>query len=319
MSYNIQLIQGESNETLARLYARLHSQPGAPAATGLTLRGHVSGPFSGRAHTLPTTSPFSLVGEAEAAIAGDAPGLTALVPDPCYWSPRSPLRYRVVLSVCDEAGQEQAKITANLGLRMAGVRGSSFFFSGERWVLRGVAADASALAEFNDEGDEQTLVDELEAWREAKATLCLHFTGGRFPAALLEAASEQGVVVLAMIDDATPLETLAKVSQHAAVAFAAVKDSPAVDEQSLRRAAPNQVLLQWIEPVNEPAPWAEGFFLQAEDVAAAGEFAGNQTLPVVAFRNISATSLPAARAQCDTLQRDMAPWADCAGYVVWPR
>jgi len=338
----LQFIQGESNETYSRLYARLpiaaiaESQTAREAAdvavgtqlaaaAGFTLRGEVSGPFSVRGHTLPATSvftPLSTAADDAISVAADATAISveAMVPDPCYWSPRAPLQYRASLAVCDARGEVVQKRTFNVGLRMAGVRRSSFFFNGERWVLRGVVAETAALAEFDNQPENRdALLEELDAWREAKTSLCIRCTGGPLPTALLEAASEQGVIVHALVDTPAIVPTLAQLRTYAAVAFAAVRDSASLDASTLRQVAPNMVLSQWLQPGDETAAWAQALFLDASSPELAGPVAAAAELPVIAFRNTAQADLAAVRAGCDLLQRELAQSADCAGYVVWPR
>jgi len=319
----IQLVQGESNDTLSRLYARLPAgyiaSLAGSAAGGFTLRGEVRGPFSAHGHTLPATSVF------EAQATSDGLLAAALIPDPCYWSPRSPMQYHVSVSLCDARGGIIEECVQHTGLRMSGARRRSFFFSGERWVMRGVVADAAALAEFDDsEESRAALADELGTWREMRASLCIACDGGPLPGALLTAASEQGVVVLAIIRHSAPLETLRNLQRYSAVAFAAVSGASEVQVETLRHASPNIVIAQIVDSDSlenaTPAPWAQALFLNAEPLEAAGQHAAAATLPVVAFRHCTAAAdFAAARAQCDALQRDMARWSDCAGYVVHPQ
>jgi hypothetical protein len=68
---------------------------------------------------------------------------TALIPDPCYWTPENPALYDIQLRLLD-GSQEIASVRRMLGLRRLGPDDRAFRFESKRWVLRGITSETLA-------------------------------------------------------------------------------------------------------------------------------------------------------------------------------
>ena len=91
--------------------------------------------------------------------------------------------------------------------------------------------------------------------------------------------------------------------------------------------AHNLLLAQYFPATSllEPAPWAQAAFVEVPGATAGLSSSGPEfahktagcCLPIVAVRPAANTqSIEQARADCDTLQSDLAPFGDFAGYIV---
>jgi hypothetical protein len=157
--------------------------------------------------------------------------------------------------------------------------------------------------------------DDLSAWRESHLAMLV-----RDPTPdLCQRASQLGVMLVVWLDPDRPEDQLKELSRWAAVAMGIVQTPPQPDLASLRRAAPNILLGQWVNDttVRAIAGWAD-LLVCGPDVRLLSE--AHQLLParsVLSWRPVaSPQSVAHARAACEQLQRDLAPRFDLSGYLV---
>jgi hypothetical protein len=288
---DLDIFYGELTVNRAFVYARL---PRPADDEGLSLVGQVRGPRCSRAQTLPLTSPLVDLGPGPTLLA------RALVPDPCFWSPDLPAIYDVTVNLL--RGTELiATVRRELGFRSLGVRGRNFALESKRWVLRGVSTHSTT--------------ERLpQAWHEAAAA----FVADGSDLIALDEASQCGALSIVHIDESgeQAVARLRELAHHPAVAMAVVLgELPANFKRS--DVAPNLLLGNWMggDIAFHVAPWADVQFVAAE--AKLLTAAGKIEKPVVVTRYLDRPlDLPAARAACDALQRDLAPQGQFAGYVV---
>jgi hypothetical protein len=137
---------------------------------------------------------------------------------------------------------------------------------------------------------------------------------------LAEAASVRGVLIaerLGAADRHAVIQRLTHLARWPAVAIVAItaRDELPAD---IGRCAPN-LLLAW-RPTgasDEAAPqWARACWVP-ENWISQGTFPPRVGLPVLVERTGKRfDSIPDARAECDRLQRDLAPFGDFAGYII---
>ncbi|MBW3600647.1 MAG: hypothetical protein KY475_25715 [Planctomycetes bacterium] len=286
---SLQVFYGEATAARARVYARV---PLPPEGEGWRLSGTITGPHSSLGNTLPATVRLRDRGPGPTLLA------EAALPDPCFWSPKMPALYEVELELLDPSGEVREIAVRSLGIRALGVRGRSLLLEGKRWVLRGVHRRHDTNAP-------------LEAWREFAAMLV------ESPdEQLCREASRQGVWLVAVISgNSREVEAeLRRLSQSAAVAIAVVDCRGEVDEK-IAAAAPNILLAQWANG-SRPAAWANVTFATIASPEDFGRRFADAEIPIVAVRSADAADLHEARAGCDALQRDLAPYGDFAGYVM---
>ncbi len=292
---SLQVFHGEANPARARVYARAAR---SPKHVGWRLTGRVTGPHRFAGSTLPATAPLRDLGPGPTLLA------EAVVLDPCFWSPASPTYYEVEVAVQNDDGQTLATLVRPIGIRALGVRQTSFYLEGKRWVLRGVDHDCDSEAG-------------VEAWREAWAALL-----AKAPAEeLCRQASRQGVLVVAMVAGTVDEVTaeLLRLSHWPAVAMAVVDGDEACDQAPLAAVAPNLVLgKRWAAQHTIP-DWVQFVVAEVEQPADFAQQFVKLGRPVVAMRrNRGAADVQRARQACDELQRDLAPFGDWAGYVTLP-
>ena len=295
MLTNVEVFYGTATPQQAKLYVRL-GREGIPADA--TLRGSVVGPECEFAATLPAKVVLRDLG------AGDTLMASASIPDPVFWSGRLPARYRVRIELC--VGEEVlAREERLVGMRALGVIGADFRQEGKRIVLRMIhRGEAPAL--------------EVEAWRENSASMFVVNPSED----LCEEASRLGVLLAVLVQgdaDAVQLQ-LRKFARHACVAVAVVDGNQTTPSDQLRDAAPNIMLFQPVSPEEtrwKLAPWAQGVMAPVINPTQFALAASQCEVPILAARPHGLTSdLAATRAACDVLQRDLAPYCQCAGYIV---
>src|SRR5690349_18880485 len=94
MLEQVEIFSGDSNNAVARVYARLE-MAGLPP--DCSLAGRVVGPTCEYSHTLMATVPFT----PRRSLDGDAAPLLAeaIVPDPCFWSQDLPFLYQAEIEL----------------------------------------------------------------------------------------------------------------------------------------------------------------------------------------------------------------------------
>jgi hypothetical protein len=196
-----------------------------------------------------------------------------------------------------------ASTRREIGLRALGIRGEYLALESKRWVLRGVHADS-------------TTAKLPRQWHETAT--------GYVPTdasdELLSEASQFGALTIAEARG-TPeeiAETLRRLSAFPAVAAALIRGNLPVDFK-VSAVAPNLLLAQPLgrdETLNVQK-WAHLLSAEADDPHFTQRIAAVTELPVIACRKLpQPLPLVEARAACDTLQRDLAPMRQFAGYVV---
>jgi len=291
----IDIFHGEATPQRAMLYARAARDGIPPDAT---LRGTVSGPECSLAETLPSKAAFRDLGEGETLLAA------AAIPDPVYWSPMLPASYRVRVELV-AGGEVIASEERLVGIRSLGISGNGLRLQAKRIVLRMIH-----------QGEAPHLP--VSAWREADASMLAFEPADE----LCEAASDAGVM-MAVLVQGTAEEVAAKLkhfARHAAVAIAVIDGNLDTPADLLRNAAPNMLLFQPVSPDDatwKPAAWAKGIMAPVVQPATFALAATGCELPILAARPAGpADDLAGQRAACDALQRDLAPYCQCAGYIV---
>ena len=278
------------------------------------LAGTLVGPECRRATTLPATVRLVDLGPPSAGAAATLVA-RAVLTEPAFWTPDLPNLYRLEARI--ERGDEVATaFSRRIGLRRLGAKGRSFRLDGRRWVPRGVRVDAAAF----DAGG-------LRA--EATTAVVTHPDES-----LCTRADADGVAVIAVLTEATPVDGAAEViagwAIHPAVVMALLPAGTSAAEveaiATAVRGSKGTLQLGWIVDGAAPPPSAPaGIDWLAVTVGRAG-------VPHAAWRG-AAPSLPlvawggvGGRAGCDALQARLAAWLldgaerppwEWAGYVVW--
>lgn len=228
------------------------------------IQGTFRGPFCKYSHTLPSTVPIR--------------NGTAIVVDPCYWSPKLPFRYNINLTYVDASGTHEYQ--AMWGLRWCVPHKGNLLLDGKGYVLRAV--------EWRDDF-------ELESYREHACALLTH---RRLDAKIYEQASELGVVIVDT--DAEPFE-----GERSAEAIAL---QPAVHTLYQSDAKTDALSL---------SPEDENVAVKIVDESSIRSLQNADCLSsVFAHRRIDASSLSDMRRECDTLQSDLASYGQFSGYLI---
>jgi hypothetical protein len=292
----LQLCVAELTPTQARILARLP----LAGADDERLEGTIVGPRSIYSHTLPAKFPLRPIAAAGELLA------EAILPEPCYWMPAAPLLYDVQIFV-NRGGRIVAQERRLLGLRPLVARGLRLRLADHNWVPRGVHNRSIVTAE-------------LAEWHNLDTVLI----DPSPPDDLCRQASEIGVLLMAELSGANDhiRRELLRLSRWPAVGLAVV-ESPERLEPQIRASAPNMLLVsRLVTNATAPPAWANALLIDAHDQESLIRIAGQTSAPVLAERRLPTTaSLAAARAACDTLQRDLAQGLasqgiEIAGYVV---
>lgn len=299
----LDIFLGDATPLHATLYARL---PAGDEFSAGTLVGFVTGPRCATSRMLP----------ADYALRDLGPGPTrlarAMIPDPCYWSSELPALYDVRVEWRVD-GVTRRSWNRTVGLRRVGVRGRNLSYEGRRWVLRAVRDAATADRDFPVWPEAATAywTRELSAADGAETTRVgvpvVVRIGERGDALLdrLRQASQVPSVVAAVIDGAA----FGGAGQSAADVDAAVARA--------RQASPSLLWLAEATANGQFPDWADAWVVAADRLTAADDPARGGPKPIIAYRPLAApTDLQTARAACDELQRELAPFGDFAGYVV---
>ena len=282
---------GEATPTQARVYAQL---PRGDWPLDAQLRGTLSGPTCRYAETLPTHYRFRDRGVLKGGASQESLLIEAVVPDPCFWTPRLPYLYEVKLEL--RAGEEVlARMARPFGIRPLGVRANSFVFAGKRWVFRGG---------WNSSGS-----NELQSWRDNEIVM----VRDGFSATQCDEASHVGVLMA--IEAELSEETVRAASRHAAVGmlfFDGRKCAGTLPKTT------NCILVQNMMD-DAQADLHEQTEAALVEASAVKEFVARRdgTIPVIACRSSQSKVEPEdIRQQCDQLQAELASIGDFAGYLV---
>ena len=283
---------GRTTPAEARVYVRM---PRLQAGDNVQLAGTIIGPECRFAHTLPTTIQLRDRGPGDTLLA------EAVVPDPCCWTPELPFVYQARIELRRD-GQILQQHEQLFGIRRLGVRGRDLFLEGKRWVLRAVRR-------------EHVQGLDVSSWREASAAMIVGSPGE----ALCEQASLAGVLLVAELQGMVESITaeLVRLARWPAVGIAII-DAMAPLAADIRRRVPNLILSTRQSGDDAHVDeWAHLYFCDATELPGIQKLLVNSNKPIVAERLLpAATTLTAARAQCDRLQAELAEVSDFAGYVV---
>jgi len=135
---------------------------------------------------------------------------------------------------------------------------------------------------------------------------------------LLADASASGVLLAVEIGlDAAP-QDVRRLAQYSSVGVIVASESVA-ELSTLKSAAPNVIFARKSSELSatDVANWADLRLIDTGDTSDLRQSFSAKPLPIVAVRRLeTAPSFAAARAECDRLQRDLAPIGDFAGYIV---
>ncbi len=275
----------------AGVHARLAAGEGLD---GHALAGTVRGPRCSRGSTLPAT--YHLTGQANEQMLW----ASAIITDPVFWSPNWPALYDVTVEL--RRGSEVIEqVTRTIGLRPLGIARSNLTYAGKTWVLRGVQRAgplAAALEDCSRHSAALVAPVELIDWD------------------MLSEASQLGVLTVVLLTDREPEEEIRLCSQYAAVAIGVLPPKSAPFRQ---RPSGNLLLAHHVRQGDEEPPPDDTRLIVGEvlDEATFASWARGLKRPVIAYRELcGALDVAAARAECDRLQRDLAPYGQFAGYIV---
>jgi hypothetical protein len=234
--------------------------------------------------------------------ATEAGDVEFLVTEPCYWSPAMPFLYEVRRTDFQADGE-----THCFGLRQLIAHGRNLRLGGERIVLRGAAcqgldADTASRAHAAECSVALSATDEFEFSEASRLGALVLLDATRFDgdlATLLERISWQpGVAVVTLSRER--LELARELPGRAAgVLLAQQFDSLAWGDAN-SMASGVAVIVAMLADGERPPAW----------MATCGR-------PVVATRRGTAyADFEEARAACDSLQAELAPEFDLAGYFV---
>ena len=235
MNHLLQVFHGELDSHTAQVYVKW-----AECSHGeLSLRGHVRGPFTARARTLPATFTLHDLGPGPSLLA------RAIISDPCFWTPGLRFHYEIVAEVC-RGTEVIARGEQILGLRHLGLLRGQLCWERQAWTLIGCRDETSAEVPWS-------------AWREQQVV--------RVVAAPSESvcheASQEGVALVAHLEVDTKARSeieheTRRLGKWPAVALVLISGEVGGD-LSLRDAAPNCLLAAEWEPgrIWSETPWAQ--------------------------------------------------------------
>lgn len=287
MLHDLDLFYRDIGPNSARVFARLPK----PLTSGeWTLRGQVRGPFTTRGHTLPSTSGFLELPEQGFLLSH------ARVVDPCTWSPDSPNLYDVTMELRrnnDVVEVEKRRI----GIRDLRPQRQNLLLDAKRCVLRGTW---------------HTDEEPLNWWNEATTRVM-----DRFEMPWLEQASKDGVLTIIDAEAYAKIDFsyLRQVAKYASAAMVIVPN-PCPLPEDVRLVAPNLLFAQRWNADKPLAAWAHVCWAAAQQIVSGELQVASIALPLIAERKSTHATLAEARAACDTLQAELAPFGQFAGYMV---
>lgn len=300
INFDPDVFHGELTANRAQVFVRA---PRTDELADCTLHGFVHGPRCEFAHTLPAKYALTDLGAGPTLLA------RATITDPCLWTSDLPQIYDVHVEL-RRGSEVLASEKRMIGLRGIGARSTGEIVrEGKIWVPRGVAI-------------EQVQHDLSQLRAELLAAIV-----SAPPLDLLVEASRQGaylIVPVAGNQESLPA-MLRNLARWPAVMMAVVRGGEKLD-RGLQQIAPNLLLAQacpWEEvPQFRPAPWAAAVVVEIAEhslpqdlTPSAVPAIRNLELPVFAQRGVS-NSAAGPRAECDRLQRELAPMCQFAGYLI---
>ena len=261
---------------------------------GYSIVGQVRGPRCSRGSTLPATYRLTNQSNEQALRA------SAIITEPVFWSPDWPALYDVTVEL-RRGSAVIDQTTRTIGLRPLGIAGSNLTYAGKTWVLRGVhrlSSLAEALEECARHSAALVAPVELIDW------------------GMLSDASEKGVLTVVLLTASETEEEIRLCSQYAAAAIGVLPPKYAPS----RRIPSGNLLLAHHVRQGDEEPAADAAWLILGEVleeATFASWAATLKRPVIAYRELwEPPDVGPARAECDRLQRDLAPYGQFAGYIV---
>lgn len=252
MDQPVLVFHGELDSHTAQVYVKWAE----PSNGEWTLRGHVRGPFSADARTLPATYTLRDLGPGPSLLA------RATVADPCFWAPGQPFYYEVVAEVC-RGTEVRARAEQILGLRHLGLLRGQLYWERTLWTLIGCRSE--------------TLEDlPWSTWRNLQATQVIAAPSE----AVCREASLEGVALAAHLDAQAmaggEIENEARrMGKWPSVAMILVTGDVAGD-RPLRDAAPNCLFAaEW----QAGQPWPDTAWARLAAVSIADERASPAIVP----------------------------------------
>ncbi len=302
---DVQIFHGDGSAASVRVYARLVADH---APSDVSLVGTLQGPYSRYAHTM--AAQYQLTG-----LGSDPWPLAAVtIPEACPWTPEAPYVYQARIEV--RRGDQLLEIVKRpWGWRPLAVRSRQLVWEGRPWVVRGWR-----LPQFPTNDPERAPHD-FKPWRETATVYCGPADNG-----VCELATTEGTVVVAeILDDAScATAEVKRLAQWSAVAMIVLPAS-APPIYTLRRVAPNTLLAVRRDIRSEPEHveadvvvcQIPGDLPHEELLRSLAKWQERSTAPLMALRSGDRwTNVPAARAACDRLQRDLAGHGQFVGYLV---
>ena len=276
------------NPKQARLLVRIS---GVTSAAGWQITGDVYGPFCARSETLPARFLLRDAGPGESLLA------SSLILDPVFWTPELPATYRVRVQLTSPSG-ELREVTHTFGLRWFQIHGDAFFEQNKRWVLRGGVLAPRASVD--------------SAWSQ------IAIVSSSPTADALATATNDGIVVLLATSERDPaqlIRELRSAAQHPAVTMAILPTDAQVTPQ-LSQAVPNLILaVKAAQPADIPS-WAEAIVSAVDEPAFFAARWQHEKRPLIALGSGDVSSPAKIYEHCDHLRRELAPWRQCAGYLI---
>jgi len=290
-------VLGRADDMRAEVYVRLAE--GAGDRSECVVTGTLTGPRCSLATTLPATVRLM-------DLAGSRPPTArGIMTEPAYWTPEMPNLYQ--LDAKADTGGAEFHCERLVGLRRLGVRGTSLWLDGRRWVPRGIGCEAAML--------------DMPSLHAASSAAVVSEPS----AAVCDAADAAGVAVIAETDRGLDVgvlqDRLLQWSQHPAVVMTVVPLAEAANAPGLRSVLGTMLLAVEVDGSDPPPPPPAGIDCLVV-VIASGQSphpawrVAAPTLPLMARRKAGA-GLPVHRQACDALQADLAAWS-CAGSASAP-
>ncbi len=285
---------GELSPEQAYVYVRLD---GGDSLSSARLKGQIVGPRSSLTRTLPATVTLQDLGPGPSKLA------RAVMPDPCFWAPGEPYLYDVHVQLVGRT-KVLAETRRTLGLRMCGVRDHQLLWEARRWHVFGATESRVEAASW-------------PAWRQSGlAKLLISPTDLQ-----CEEASEEGVMLIAHTDAATPAgaeQEVRRLSRHAAVSIIALP-AGGFPAEHVRALAPNMLFAQYCDDGDPivPAAWADLLICRWKDPHASRHAWTDSRLPVLIQQSVDPPiSLAQARDHCQRLADRLGPLEGLAGCLI---
>ena len=255
------------------------------------LYGTIDGPYSDYSQTLPAKYELHDCGPGESLLA------KASVPDPCVWTPDMPNRYRLEFELHRD-GQSIETGTREFGMRDLATNQRSILLAGKRTVIRGIDYERVSFTE-------------LSQWRDTACAMLVTDPDE----SLCKMASRTGITIVAHVTVTDNLEErVRKIAAHPSVAV--VWLSKGCKDRNWRQLVPNVLIARSYPYADADDTLADVLvceILQQGPIQLPTDIAK----PILALRPLrQRSSLAAARGACDSMQRDLAPQFNLAGYLV---